>query len=175
MNVNKTKLPATKGFTTVLCRLWNMVHGSNLNWNRCIHVPITAFHWDYTSNHYSNFVSTDSVTLKFSSLIPTLQSNSPRKSSKRKSFVCLFPCFWRKWNLKIIIILRFHFPLRNLYTAPLFKQVFKRCWPLVCDCIFLFYHEFRWRSRRIFNVRNRKRTLWLGSIRSYSKGSDEQE
>ena len=37
MNVNKTKLPATKGFTIVHCRLWNMVHGSNLNWNRCIH------------------------------------------------------------------------------------------------------------------------------------------
>ena len=36
MNVNKTKLPATKGFTIVHCRLWNMVHGSNLNWNRCI-------------------------------------------------------------------------------------------------------------------------------------------
>ena len=36
MNLNKTKLPATKGFTIVHCRLWNMVHGSNLNWNRCI-------------------------------------------------------------------------------------------------------------------------------------------
>ena len=31
MNVNKTKLPATKGFTIVHCRLWNMVHGSNIN------------------------------------------------------------------------------------------------------------------------------------------------
>ena len=36
MNANKTELPATKGFTMVHCRLWNMVHGSNLNWNRCI-------------------------------------------------------------------------------------------------------------------------------------------
>ena len=36
MNVNKTKLPDPKGFTIVHCRLWNMVHGSNLNWNRCI-------------------------------------------------------------------------------------------------------------------------------------------
>ena len=26
MNVNKTELPATKGFTTVQCRLWNMDH-----------------------------------------------------------------------------------------------------------------------------------------------------
>ena len=30
------KPPATKGFTIVHCRLWNMVHESNLNWNRCI-------------------------------------------------------------------------------------------------------------------------------------------
>ena len=36
MNLNKTNLPATKGFTIVHCRLWNMVHESNLNWNRCI-------------------------------------------------------------------------------------------------------------------------------------------
>ena len=36
MNVNKTELPATKGFTIVHCRLWNIVHGSNLKWNRCI-------------------------------------------------------------------------------------------------------------------------------------------
>ena len=28
MNVNKTELPATKGFTTVQCRLWNMDHVS---------------------------------------------------------------------------------------------------------------------------------------------------
>ena len=28
MNVNKTELPATKGFTMVHCRVWNMVHGS---------------------------------------------------------------------------------------------------------------------------------------------------
>jgi len=28
MNVNKTKIPATKGFTFIVdCRLWNMVHG----------------------------------------------------------------------------------------------------------------------------------------------------
>ena len=28
MNVNKTKIPATKGFTFIAdCRLWNMVHG----------------------------------------------------------------------------------------------------------------------------------------------------
>ena len=38
MNVNKTKLPATKGFTIVHCRLWNMVDGSNFNWNRCIRI-----------------------------------------------------------------------------------------------------------------------------------------
>ena len=36
MNVNKVELPVTKGFTIVHCRLWKMVHGSNLNWNRCI-------------------------------------------------------------------------------------------------------------------------------------------
>ena len=36
MNVNKTELPATKGFAIVHCRLWNIVHGSNLKWNRCI-------------------------------------------------------------------------------------------------------------------------------------------
>ena len=36
MNMNKTELPATKWFTIVHCRPWNMVHGSNLNWNRCI-------------------------------------------------------------------------------------------------------------------------------------------
>ena len=32
MNVNKTEISATKGFTMVHCRLWNMVHGSNVNW-----------------------------------------------------------------------------------------------------------------------------------------------
>ena len=42
MNVNKTKLPATKGFTIVHCRLWNMVHGSNPNWNRCITCTLVA-------------------------------------------------------------------------------------------------------------------------------------
>ena len=31
MNVNKIKLPVTKGFTIVYCRLWKMVHRSNLN------------------------------------------------------------------------------------------------------------------------------------------------
>ena len=36
MKVNKTKLPATKGFTIVHCSLWNIVHGSNLYWNRRI-------------------------------------------------------------------------------------------------------------------------------------------
>ena len=36
MNVNKIKLLLTKGFTIVHRRLWKMVHGSNLNWNRCI-------------------------------------------------------------------------------------------------------------------------------------------
>ena len=36
MNMNKTELPATKWFTIVHCRPWNMVHASNLNWNRCI-------------------------------------------------------------------------------------------------------------------------------------------
>ena len=36
-NVNKTELVATKGFTMVCCRAWNIVHRSNLNWNRCIH------------------------------------------------------------------------------------------------------------------------------------------
>ena len=30
------KTSCYKGFTIVHCRLWNMVHGSNLNWNRCI-------------------------------------------------------------------------------------------------------------------------------------------
>ena len=42
MNVNKTKLLATKGFTIVHCRLWNMVHGSDLNWNRCITCTLVA-------------------------------------------------------------------------------------------------------------------------------------
>ena len=36
INVNKTKLPTTKGFTIEHCRLWKMVHGGNLNWNRRI-------------------------------------------------------------------------------------------------------------------------------------------
>ena len=31
MNMNKTKLSATKGLTIMHCRLWNMVHRSNLN------------------------------------------------------------------------------------------------------------------------------------------------
>ena len=47
MNVNKTKLPATKGFTIVHLRLWNMVHESNLNWNRCITLQYqTNVTWD---------------------------------------------------------------------------------------------------------------------------------
>jgi len=49
MNVNTTKLPTTKGFTMMQCRLWNMVHGSNLNWNRCIPsfnlVYLSIYHW----------------------------------------------------------------------------------------------------------------------------------
>ena len=41
--VNKIKLPATKGFTIVHCRLWNMVHRSNLNWNRRIHPKFRCY------------------------------------------------------------------------------------------------------------------------------------
>ena len=33
LNVSKTELPAKKGFTILHCRLWNIVQGSNLNWN----------------------------------------------------------------------------------------------------------------------------------------------
>ena len=62
MNVNKTELSATKGFTIVHCRLWNMVQGSNLNWNRCIcsslihqhliHQHSCVFESNITKNYY---------------------------------------------------------------------------------------------------------------------------
>ena len=32
----RLSFPLQNWFTMVHCRLWNMVHGSNLNWNRCI-------------------------------------------------------------------------------------------------------------------------------------------
>ena len=54
MNVNKIKLPATKGFTIVQCRLWNMVHGSILNWNRCISNSLWGFIQQVQFIHQSN-------------------------------------------------------------------------------------------------------------------------
>ena len=32
----RLSFPLQNWFTIVHCRLWNMVHGNNLNWNRCI-------------------------------------------------------------------------------------------------------------------------------------------
>ena len=84
MNVNKTKLPATKGFTIVHCRLWNMVHGSNLNWNRCMHnddiSQSTHYKLRCQVHTYSNSITDEakltihSASLKNYSLSSTLTS-----------------------------------------------------------------------------------------------------
>ena len=47
--MNKGELPTTKGSTIVHCRPRDMVHGSNLNWNRCMY-KLCCLHFIPTCN-----------------------------------------------------------------------------------------------------------------------------
>ena len=85
MNVNKTKLPATKGFTIVHCRLWNMVHGSNLNWNRCIHTEKYSPK-SYVVNFHTQISSSQSEER---TMVFTREKNDTSNQNRER---CFFMC-----------------------------------------------------------------------------------